>query len=98
MQRIDAKTQDLERTRRLTRGANAAVNVFESMLQLGLTGLKTAQAFGRLSQANLGISELACSFGILSAQGLELVVCILNLKSERIGTFALRIARLCEFV
>ena len=52
------------------------------MLQVGHTALQRTQALARLSQADLGIGELAGCLGIVTAHAIELVVGFGNLETQ----------------
>ena len=52
------------------------------MLQVGHTALQRTQTLARLSQADLGIGELAGGLGIVTAHAIELVVGFGNLETQ----------------
>ena len=52
------------------------------MLQVGHTALQRTQTLARLSQADLGIGELAGCLGIVTTHAIELVVGLGNLKAQ----------------
>ena len=79
---VDAQAQQLERARGLACSADAAVDALQAMLQVGHTALQRTQALARLSQANLGIGELAGCLGIVTAHAIELVVGFGNLETQ----------------
>ena len=52
------------------------------MLQIGHAALQRTKALTRLSQADLGIGELAGSLGVVAAHTVELVVGLGNLQTQ----------------
>ena len=52
------------------------------MLQIGHAALQRTKALARLGQANLGIGELASGLGIVTANAVEFVVGLGNLKAQ----------------
>ena len=52
------------------------------MLQVGYAALQRTKALARLGQADLGIGELTGSLGIVTANAVELVIGLGNLKAQ----------------
>ncbi len=78
---IDAKAQQLERARGLTRPADTTVDTLQAMLKIGHAALQRTQAFARLSQAHLSVGELTGGLGIVAPNAIELVVGLGNLQA-----------------
>ena len=68
------------------------------MLQVGHTALQRTQTLARLSQADLGIGELAGCLGIVTTHAIELVVGFGNLETQVACLRAGLVARTGEFV
>ena len=82
MHGIDAQAQQLERARSLACSADTTVDALKTMLQVGHAALQRTQTLARLSQADLGVGELAGSLGIVTANAVEFVVSLGNLQAQ----------------
>ena len=82
MHGIDAKAQQLERARGLTRPADTTVDTLQTMLKIGHTALQRTQALTRLSQAHLCVGKLSGGLGIVATHAIELVVGFGNLETQ----------------